>query len=1193
MIKHPSLSNKILLYFFFKTFLLSQNVEFFDDFSDSSLSGKWATVGPSQLSETGSYLNMIDYYEDDGSGPVLSSITHHTGYAGSISAEVEWLGYAENDNTTFHIILGSSNGNHVAFGLYNTESYSGSGDNQIWLYIYKDGIVVEEQRIDYPYNYGVFKLIYDAQSKTISAFYKKENTDDYITMPGSNYSHLNFSNSHWVTYICDNWLLGGPSQVSLDWSSIIYQEGSGTELTDVVSINNDYFNVKVDELSGGIMELKATGDILNTNFIIGKVDYPQYALDDSRWLGDIITNYCIDNGEWVSASTSMSDDIREISNDDTLITIFYPSDISNTENGIRDFELTETYKLKDDEFLWEMEFVNSSDGELWFGDIGLPLPFNQYWTQNQTIIHEKRVFRHAFIGLDNTYFYFQRPSGEGQYLLMTPMNGTKIEYYYRNREGDYGMVAPYYEGLYTIYPYSKNIGEIKNPEWFYPHTSLRLLPGEQKTLGFSFQWASDYEEMKQILYDKGFIDVDVVPGMVSTIDQPVKISLHTKININNVESDDSSAQINYLGAPKQDYHLYQIHFSKLGSNRIIVSYGEQKDMILEFFITDPIETLIKKRGEFIVDKQQQNNPGGNAYKAFMIWDLINEEQITYENHPELPSFFTNGTDDIGYGPPLFLADKNVYFPNEQEIAALDSYLNNHIWGYVQDTTNYGLIVYPGPGGQSSGDLFWRSYNYPHMINIYVSMYRIQKEFNLSNYLSAEQYLMRAYHTFEALFSMYMDKDGANSLGLMGESGFIRLVKFLELEGLQDEADFVRNKWTLKADRFSQRDYPYGSEMSQDATAYEAVHAMAKFSGLPSLAHKTNQINLANRSWQPVWHNYGSDNRWFGDSHYRLSYMTQLGAWGLLDYGLNFASTTDKPWLLRCASGAIMAGWATIHTTAEGESVVNNGAASWVFHTESGPNGMNTWSGEQDIGYWGALQSLASVVVNDPLFGWTCYGCELNSSGAEFKIIPKDGLRKRIHIAEPRFSIELQRDCFESGQIVSIDKNFAEISFSLDRQVDYFPLATTLEITGLNEYKYAILVNGVERSFVNGSGFNTITIGLDSLDKYYIRIVDASLINPHEGAVPENFKLYNNFPNPFNPFTKIYYDIPDKNFVEIIIYNLAGKKVATLSSEIKDPGSYNVDWHGQNSYGKEVSTGIYIYQLIADNYRIAKKMLLLK
>ena len=92
MIKYPSLSNKILLYFFFKTFLLSQNVEFFDDFSDSSVSGEWVIVGSNQISETGSYLNMIDYYEDDGSGPVLSSITHHTGYAGSVSAEVEWLG---------------------------------------------------------------------------------------------------------------------------------------------------------------------------------------------------------------------------------------------------------------------------------------------------------------------------------------------------------------------------------------------------------------------------------------------------------------------------------------------------------------------------------------------------------------------------------------------------------------------------------------------------------------------------------------------------------------------------------------------------------------------------------------------------------------------------------------------------------------------------------------------------------------------------------------------------------------------------------------------------------------------------------------------------------------------------------------------------------------------------------------------
>ena len=106
-------------------------------------------------------------------------------------------------------------------------------------------------------------------------------------------------------------------------------------------------------------------------------------------------------------------------------------------------------------------------------------------------------------------------------------------------------------------------------------------------------------------------------------------------------------------------------------------------------------------------------------------------------------------------------------------------------------------------------------------------------------------------------------------------------------------------------------------------------------------------------------------------------------------------------------------------------------------------------------------------------------------------------------------------------------------------------------------------------------------------------MDASLINPHEGDVPENFKLHDNFPNPFNPFTKINYDIPDKNFVEIIIYNLVGEKVTTLSSEIKDSGTYSAHWNGRNSYGKEVGTGIYIYQLIADNYRITKKMLLLK
>ena len=138
-----------------------------------------------------------------------------------------------------------------------------------------------------------------------------------------------------------------------------------------------------------------------------------------------------------------------------------------------------------------------------------------------------------------------------------------------------------------------------------------------------------------------------------------------------------------------------------------------------------------------------------------------------------------------------------------------------------------------------------------------------------------------------------------------------------------------------------------------------------------------------------------------------------------------------------------------------------------------------------------------------------------------------------------------------------------------------------------------LKNTILNTLDSNKALDIITIDLDTLDKYDIRIVDASLINPHEGDVPKNFKLHDNFPNPFNPFTKINYDIPDKNFVEIIIYNLGGGKVATLSSEIKDSGTYSAHWNGRNSYGKEVGTGIYIYQLIADNYRITKKMLLLK
>ncbi|MCK5149068.1 T9SS type A sorting domain-containing protein [bacterium] len=66
-----------------------------------------------------------------------------------------------------------------------------------------------------------------------------------------------------------------------------------------------------------------------------------------------------------------------------------------------------------------------------------------------------------------------------------------------------------------------------------------------------------------------------------------------------------------------------------------------------------------------------------------------------------------------------------------------------------------------------------------------------------------------------------------------------------------------------------------------------------------------------------------------------------------------------------------------------------------------------------------------------------------------------------------------------------------------------------------------------------------------------------------------------FPNPFNPQTKINYQLAESGPVEIIVYDLLGRKVRTLVNEEQSTGSYNVYWHGNDMSGRKIATGTYI------------------
>jgi hypothetical protein len=116
-------------------------------------------------------------------------------------------------------------------------------------------------------------------------------------------------------------------------------------------------------------------------------------------------------------------------------------------------------------------------------------------------------------------------------------------------------------------------------------------------------------------------------------------------------------------------------------------------------------------------------------------------------------------------------------------------------------------------------------------------------------------------------------------------------------------------------------------------------------------------------------------------------------------------------------------------------------------------------------------------------------------------------------------------------------------------------------------------------------------------KYYYRIKQIDYNGNYEyfnlnGKVeitsPGKFYLSQNYPNPFNPSTKISYSIPHKGLVNLKIYDMLGKEVATLVNEYKYAGYYDVVF--ENTH---LSTGVYFYKLKVNDFTSIKKMILIK
>jgi len=163
--------------------------------------------------------------------------------------------------------------------------------------------------------------------------------------------------------------------------------------------------------------------------------------------------------------------------------------------------------------------------------------------------------------------------------------------------------------------------------------------------------------------------------------------------------------------------------------------------------------------------------------------------------------------------------------------------------------------------------------------------------------------------------------------------------------------------------------------------------------------------------------------------------------------------------------------------------------------------------------------------------------------------------------------------------------------------EFFEITPTDEIV----WKYQNPVDGDEvikqgdPPVGNLQVFRCYKYGINYSDKFLSLTPGAPIelaVNDEHGIITE-FKLYDNFPNPFNPTTNIRFSLTEREFVTITIFDMLGNTVNTIVNQIMEPGLKSITWDSKDDFGVDASSGVYFYSLQAGQKNITKKMILLR
>ena len=720
------------------------------------------------------------------------------------------------------------------------------------------------------------------------------------------------------------------------------------------------------------------------------------------------------SGAWRRETTEQSADTRNVSSDARSFRIAYAGK-SRNEGGIKSCDLEMQYTFPEPgRLVWDLRLKNTTGVLLEIGELAFPLLVNDdygaYGTQGSDVlpntaarqrnIHEQKVLAHHYIGGHSSYSFLQRPMGTPPFLLIQPLEDTPSECMYK-ASGQSGGGIRGGPDLLAIHSYAVRALNRWPVPWVNGHTSLVLEPGEERRYRLGFKFIQDYPQIREEAVRAGNIGIRIVPAMVVQEGEETYVELQSQAPIGKIGIETPfvrSDGVEFRSRKRVgDKELLTLSFRGRGQKTVRLEYGNGRWTNLHFYCVEDIAQLLKARSRFIVERQFYDSPNDpyHRHHAFLPFDY--RRRMTFTDSEAV--WEVGASDEFGFSEALFLAEKNVPYPSKTEVATLETYVTDCLFKYIQDPQTYKVraSLYWKKRKPSSSRSAWneerskavlRTYNYAHPANIYHALYRIGKRYGLVTHRTPLEYLRMSYRT---AIEWFVTGDWKH-IGIMCGSNAIQILEDLKNEGWTQEYDKLRQEMA-ECDRAMVQDpYPFSSELTIDQTAHEQVYFFTKHFGDKEKNAMTMQVIKALRGGnEPVWFRYGQDRRNFWSCWYSES----LNGMALLD---GFEQTGDPDMFVK--------GFAGVMSVAANLLPDGMCFSQFVWSPDQFLHDPNTKEGGQ--GQWGFMQSVRSFVLRDPAFGLIGAGCRVEENAGRIRVVPKDGLRKRIVYPEKELRVRLMQ-----------------------------------------------------------------------------------------------------------------------------------------------------------------------------------------